>query len=62
MELVDMNSLGLFDIKILSVQVGFTLFLKKRACFTLLILRVAQTTIHIHYVCIVHFYNLLPNL
>ena len=26
MELVDMNSLGLFDIKILSVQVGFTLY------------------------------------
>ncbi len=25
MELVDMNSLGLFDYKILSVQVGFTL-------------------------------------
>lgn len=25
MELVDMNSLGLFDLKILSVQVGFTL-------------------------------------
>ena len=25
MELVDMNSLGLFDIWILSVQVGFTL-------------------------------------
>jgi hypothetical protein len=25
MELVDMNSLGLFDFKILSVQVGFTL-------------------------------------
>ena len=25
MELVDMNSLGLFDIKILSVQIGFTL-------------------------------------
>ena len=25
MELVDMNSLGLFDIYILSVQVGFTL-------------------------------------
>lgn len=30
MELVDMNSLGLFDIKILSVQVGFTLIGKKR--------------------------------
>lgn len=26
MELVDMNSLGLFDIIILSVQVGFTLY------------------------------------
>lgn len=26
MELVDMNSLGLFDLKIVSVQVGFTLF------------------------------------
>ena len=25
MELVDMNSLGLFDLKILSVQLGFTL-------------------------------------
>ena len=25
MELADMNSLGLFDYKILSVQVGFTL-------------------------------------
>ena len=25
MELVDMNSLGLFDFQILSVQVGFTL-------------------------------------
>jgi hypothetical protein len=25
MELVDMNSLGLFDLKILSVQAGFTL-------------------------------------
>lgn len=25
MELVDMNSLGLFDLKVLSVQVGFTL-------------------------------------
>ena len=25
MKLVDINSLGLFDIKILSVQVGFTL-------------------------------------
>lgn len=28
MELVDMNSLGLFDLKILSVQVGFTLRIK----------------------------------
>ena len=28
MELVDMNSLGLFDLKILSVQVGFTLKVK----------------------------------
>lgn len=26
MELVDMNSLGLFNLKIVSVQVGFTLF------------------------------------
>ena len=26
MELVDMSSLGLFDFKILSVQVGFTLY------------------------------------
>lgn len=26
MELVDMSSLGLFDLKILSVQFGFTLF------------------------------------
>jgi len=27
MELVDMNSLGLFDIKILSVQIGPTLYI-----------------------------------
>jgi len=27
MELVDMNSLGLFDFLILSVQVGFTLYI-----------------------------------
>lgn len=29
MELVDMNSLGLFDFKILSVQVGFTLYIPR---------------------------------
>jgi hypothetical protein len=29
MELVDMNSLGLFDLNILSVQVGFTLNIVK---------------------------------
>jgi len=29
MELVDMNSLGLFDFKILSVQVGFTLYVTR---------------------------------
>ena len=29
MELVDMNSLGLFDLNILSVQVGFTLLKNK---------------------------------
>ena len=31
MELVDMNSLGLFDFIILSVQVGFTLYLTREA-------------------------------
>lgn len=31
MELVDMNSLGLFDYKILSVQVGFTLYVHTRS-------------------------------
>jgi hypothetical protein len=30
MELVDMNSLGLFNFFILSVQVGFTLFLHNK--------------------------------
>jgi len=42
MELADMNSLGLFDLNILSVQVGPTLYSNK-IHFTLAIVYIART-------------------